>query len=323
MDWNGAPDSAKDRMKVSVWHDVVEEQQPKVANAELPANETLGEVVSAWQSRTLDSKPEIVSFSHGNFVSAIASLISTLPLRQRLSPADLVLPASSFNIPYVLCQTLASLYQHASIAITSIAEPGVDLALATRGVKPTVIIASAESMAALHQQSTSTTLLHRLAKGIQSRSLAAGRMPNAKSFLSGLLVSTALREPGPGMLRLILTSHRLNAASPPLSSTMLSDLRMATGARICYALTAAQVAGAVSQTNVFDYRVEDSEPAHFGVPISSVELKLANQDDGKVAGNEPEGEIVVSGPSVSGPKGGEVRLGVLGRVRGDGTLVLV
>ena len=157
MDWNGVPDSAQGRLNVSVWHDVVQENSEK-ATAELPSNENgdpLGKIVTIWHNyKNLDQKDEIVTFTHANMAAATAALISTLPLRQRFSSADLVLPASSFHIPYVLCQTLAALYTHTSLAITSVAEPGVDLTLATRSVSPTVIITSAETMAALHKKET-------------------------------------------------------------------------------------------------------------------------------------------------------------------------
>jgi acyl-CoA synthetase (AMP-forming)/AMP-acid ligase II len=102
---------------------------------------------------------------------------------------------------------------------------------------------------------------------------------------------------------------------------MLSDLRIFTRARICYALTAAKVCGAVAQTNVFDYRREDGlGHAHFGLPLSSVEVKLVNKDDQAVGGTMPEGEIVVSGPAVVGQ---QVNLGIKARFREDGTLQLI
>lgn len=51
-----------------------------------------------------------------------------------------------------------------------------------------------------------------------------------------------------------------------------------------------------------------------------MEIKLANKDDGMVAGSRPEGEIVVSGPAVAGERGSAVNLGVMGCFREDGTL---
>lgn len=324
MDWNGVPDSAQGRLIVGVWHDIVEENIGS-ATAELPTNEAgdaVGEIISIWQNiNDLSEPPTITAFTHANFTSAIAALITTLPLRQRLSPADLVLPASSFNIPYVLCQTFAALFTHASIAITSVAEPGVDLALARRGVSPTVIIASAETMAKLHAQETKdiSSAIQKFSKATQAQTMSAGRMPT-----DGLLFKLLAPSGGkPGQLRLILTSERVGAGSPTLTSTMLSDLRIFTRARIVYALTAAPVCGAISQSNVFDYRREDGQGfAHFGVPVSSVEVKLrAKEEEGTLGGDRPEGEVVVFGPAVAGGK--EARLGVKGRFREDGTLALI
>jgi acyl-CoA synthetase (AMP-forming)/AMP-acid ligase II len=325
MDWNGVPDSAQGRLTVSVWHDVVEDAIDK-ATGKLPTNDEglkPGDMITIWQGKDL-TKSEIVNFSQQNLVSGIGALITALPARQRLSSADLVVPASSFPIPYVLCQTMAALYQHTSLAITSVAEPGVDLALATRGVAPTVIIASAESMAALHTKESAgmSGLAQKYGKFSQSQTLSAGRMPTDGLLFRVLAPHASASGNKPGTLRLILTSERTGCGTPPLTSTMLSDLRIFTRARICYALTAAKVCGAVAQSNVFDYRQEDGTgPSHFGLPLSSVEIKLVNKDDQRVAGTQPEGEIVVSGPAVAGT--GDLNIGVKGRLREDGTLQLV
>ena len=326
MDWNGVPDAASDRLSVSVWHDVVEENQSK-ATSTLPSNEDGDKppgVISVWQNiKDLNQTPQLTTFTDANLVAATSALISALPLRQRLSPADLVLPASSFNYPYVLCQTLAALFMHSSVAITSVAEPGVDLALATRGVSPTVVIASAETMASLHARETAnvTSVVQKFAAWSQRQAMGAGRMPTEGMLSRVLGPSFSAASNAPGKLRLILTSERLGGGSPRLTSAMLSDLRIFTKARLCYALTAAEVAGAVAQTNVFDYRREEGKGhAHFGLPLSSVEVKLANSDDSKLAVSEPEGEVMVSGPAVAGD--GDVKLGVKGMVREDGTLVL-
>lgn len=329
MDWNGVPDSAQGRLSVGVWHDIVEEHASS-ATSSLPTNDegdALGEVVTIWLSASdLTMPPKITSFTHANFTSAIAALISSLPLRQRFSPADLVLPASSFNIPYVLCQTFAALYTHASISINAVAEPGVELALACRGISPTVIIASAETLAKLHAMETDgiSSVIQKMSRATQAQTMSAGRMPTDTLLFKFLAPSSSGSKPG--QLRLILTSERIGAGSPPLTSTMLSDLRIFTRARIVYALTAASVCGAVSQTNVFDYRREDGMGlAHLGVPVSSVEVKLkGKEDEGTLGGDRPEGEVVVGGPAVASGEASEwVGLGVKGRFREDGTLALI
>jgi hypothetical protein len=63
-----------------------------------------------------------------------------------------------------------------------------------------------------------------------------------------------------------------------LTYEQLTDLRIFTGARVLYALTAAKVAGALFQTLAYDYR-RYSGPSHFGPPLSSVEIKLVGHQE--------------------------------------------
>ena len=221
-------------------------------------------------------------------------MLSALPLRQRLSPADLVLPADAFTNSYVLCWTLASLYAHASLAINSVAGPGVDLALASRSVSPTVVIASSETLANMHAAETRSISsgLQKIAHVSKAQTMSAGRMPTDNLLFKLLAPSGNAAGSSPGVLRLILAAERARTGSPALSSTTLSDLRIITRARICYALTAAQVAGAIAQTNIYDYR-RDERPghSHFGAPLSSVEIKLVDKEDDKVDGSTPTGEV--------------------------------
>ena len=96
----------------------------------------------------------------------------------------------------------------------------------------------------------------------------------------------------PGKLRLILASERVGTEAETLSSAALRDLRIITRSRICYALTASSVAGAVAQTNIYDYRhVDRPGHSHFGAPLSSVEVKLVDKDDCKVDGITPSGQV--------------------------------
>jgi hypothetical protein len=318
MDWSGQPKAAQGKPRVEVWHELIAESN---GNIQLPTNaegKTPTAVTIVWQPTDPAIKPEIVTFTQENLVSAIAALISAVPLRQRLSPADLVLPADSFTHSYVLCMTLGALFMHASIVINSVAVPGVDLALARRGASPTVIIASAETLAALHRKETAgvTSLAQNLGRYTQAQTMSAGRMPT-DGLLFKLLAPSSTKH-APGKLRLIFVSERLGGGSPPITSTMLSDLRLFTRSRIIYALTAAKVAGAVAQSNVFDYRRDDGiAHAHFGIPLSSVEVKLLNETDSEVATNEPKGDLLVAGPAV---QGGKAKLEARARIRADCTL---
>lgn len=272
-------------------------------------------------------------------VAAIAALISALPLRQRLGPPDIVLPADAFSHSYVLCLTMAALFSHSSLSINSVAGTGVELALASRGVAPTVIVASSQSLSKLHQNHISggSSGLHKLVHANHSRALASGRMPGESLLYRLVAPKSSAIGTAPGKLRLILASERAGTAAEPLSSAALRDLRIVTRSRICYALTAPSVAGAVAQSNIYDYRHSDRPGhGHFGAPLSSVEIKLVDKDDTKVDGSTPSGEvsfllnphlcttdtdnflqIVVSGPAVAGD---ESNLGVRGIFREDCTL---
>lgn len=264
--------------------------------------------------------------------AAIASLISALPAGQRLTPSDLFLPADSLTNSYTLALTMAALFSHSSLAITSVAGPGVELSLATRGVAPTVISISAETAANLHSATSAsvTSGIKKLAHYTETRAMtSSGKLPT-NTLLTKLNAPTrAAVGTTPGKLRLVHVSERAGAQdAPPLSSADLSDLRIYLHARVVYALTAAKVAGAVTQTNVFDYRREELQAAsgkgkqysHFGAPVTSVEIKLVDRDEHKTTDEEAKGEVVVMGPSVSG---GKAVLPVLAKVRDDGCLAYI
>ncbi len=260
-----------------------------------------------------------------------------LPSTQRMNSSDLFLPVDSLTHTYTLCLTLAALFSHAAVAINSVAGPGVEISRAARTISPTIIVASAETAAVLHSTTSTTAVgsMKKLAHTLQTKALDAGRMP-ADSILTRLNApAKATVGATPGKLRLLFVSERAGAATPPLSSSDLSDLRVFTGARVIYALTVPKVCGAVAQTDVYDYRREPgTKHCHFGVPLSSVEIKLKDKGSHRTTDEKVEGEvsvyqrlhrqmktdsvqIVVSGPAVAGK---EAELGVVGKIRDDNTL---
>ena len=215
-------------------------------------------------------------------VSAIAALMSSLPRNQRMTPKDLFLPTDSLCFSYPLMLTFAALFSNASVALNSVAGEDVDFVLATSNVAPTVIVASAQSTAAYHDKlvGTQNGTIAKVGRWLQSRSLAAGNMPQSSSLLTMAKIGSGNKS-GKN-LRLIYISQRVGSESVKhLSSATLSDLRIFTGVRVIYALAVAQVAGAVSQTNLYDYRAS-KKLNHFGPPLSSVEVKLidAKGEDG-------------------------------------------
>ena len=260
----------------------------------------------------------------------MAGQLSALPHPQRIKPADLFLPADSLTSPYILIQTLAALYSNASVALHSVAGHDVELPLTVTGIAPTIIAASAESASKLHDitRSRLTSSMQKFALRGQMQAFEAGHMPR-KTLLDSIMPAASVTlGNAPGKLRLIYVYERSNAESPPLSSIELAELRAFTGARIVYALTTPKVAGTVAQTHYFDYRVDNSSEdskrpakAHFGVPVSGVEIKVVDSGEFKtIEGQRPRGEIVAKGPAVLG---GSANLGVIGTFQRDGTLVFV
>jgi hypothetical protein len=144
MDWTDIPEGLGGNIDVSVWHELVQDQQdsPSGGFPELRSNQ-LGKIVTIWQ----DQQPtpfEIVEFTHGNFVAAMSALIAAVPARQQINSSDLFFSADSFTSTYNLLQTLTALFLHASIAINSVAGPEVDLTFAAKNISPTVVVASPE-----------------------------------------------------------------------------------------------------------------------------------------------------------------------------------
>jgi hypothetical protein len=114
-------------------------------------------------------------------------------------------------------------------------------------------------------------------------------MPS-KNFFSQLAQVGPTAELSLEKLRLLCISHRVDAdASVRMTSEQLMDLRIYMGARIVYALTGPGIAGAISQTNVFDYR-DLSGPSHFGGPLSSTEVTLTGISESQ-SEDYPEGQV--------------------------------
>ncbi|KAI1376457.1 hypothetical protein F4677DRAFT_418590 [Hypoxylon crocopeplum] len=325
LDWNEVPKGIGGSVNVSTWQDILNDN-PVTAGTELPAVDPKSEiqdVIIFWQSKP-DALEEMVSFTQGNLVSAISAQLTAIPQRERFSPADLFLPSASLSASFPLVLTLAALYSNASVAFNSVAGTKPDLVLATAGVAPTIVVATPQTLKKTHAETASkvgASLLTRASHWVQTRSLVQnGAMP-AASFLASYNDSLrpAVGTPAPGKLRLLYVADPIGTGAPRLSEQTLSDLRVFTGARVIYALAAPRVAGAVSQTQFHDYRVQDGGDAahHFGPPLSATEVLLKDFGNYKITDDSYTGEIVVRGPAVAG---GEAALGVVGTVRVDNTL---
>ncbi|RGP65421.1 amp-dependent synthetase ligase [Fusarium longipes] len=320
MDWNEVPEGTGGNLNVATWQDIIRDS-PAHVGSELPAidpEKTPSDLVTFWQTKPGEIE-EMVRFSQANLVSAISAQLAAIPTKERISPFDLFLPADSLTNVYTLVLTLGALYSNASVALNSVAGKSPDLVLATQGVAPTVLVASPETLLKTHEESTSRlgSALANVSHVMSTRSLALEGVHSTSNLLSGFSSASPSLGTTPGKLRLVLVAERAGSNTPLLSANILSDLRIFTGARVVYALTAAKVAGAISQTAFYDYRLPTDAKTHFGPPLTSVEVYLKDTDVHKTTDDKIEGQIVVRGPSVAG---GEVNIGVPVKIRHDNTV---
>jgi hypothetical protein len=297
MDWNEVPKGTGGAVNVCTWQEVIEDQ--KDTTAELPAIDAsvkAKNLLAFWQSNPGDAG-QVVEYTQANLVSAISGQLTAIPASQRISPSDMIFPADSLSTIYTLTVTLAALYYNASLALNSVAGPNTDLVLATQAIAPTIIVASSSTLAKTHKETSSKidSSFHKLIHWLQTRTLTKeGTMPLSSiltRFNDSLRPSVGIE---PGKLRILFVGEQAGSNSIPLTSLELSDLRIFTGSRVIYALTAPNVAGAVAQTAFYDYRVDDTasvKHSHFGAPLSCVEYLLRDTKDHKTTDDLSIGKV--------------------------------
>ena len=294
MDWNEIPRGAGGNVNVATWQDIVDEHKA-IVSKELPSTEAKDapkDLIAFWPS---SNKPELVAYTQANITSAISGQLSSIPTSQKFGPADLFLPADSLSSVYPLVLTFAALYFNSSVALNSVAGTNPNLTAATQGIAPTIIVASAATLSQIHTETASklSSAFYRTVHWLQTRTLTQDGVMPLSSIITKF--NDSLRPiigTTPGKLRLVFVSEQAGTITPPLSSTTLSDLRIFTGARVIYALTAAKVAGAVTQTGFYDYRIEETgKQSHFGAPVTSVEIFLKDTKDLKTSDEAAAGEV--------------------------------
>ncbi|KAI1126015.1 hypothetical protein F5Y10DRAFT_221370 [Nemania abortiva] len=325
LDWNEVPKGMGGKVNVSTWQDILNDS-PQTAGKELPPidNQTVAPDVIMFSASKTDPVGEMTRFTQGNLVSAVSAQLVAIPTKERFSPADLFLPAAPLSSSYALVLTLVAIYSSASVAFNSVAGVSLDLALATQGVAPTIIVATPETLAKTHAEAKGKVMsaLASFSHWVQTRSLVQNGVMPAASFLASYNDSLRPRiGTKPGKLRLVYVAHPANTNTPLLSELTLSDLRIFTGARVIYALSAAPCAGAVAQTQFHDYRVSgDGKGSHFGPPVSSTEILLCDSGSHKITDDSYTGAVVVRGPAIVG---GEAKLGLVATIRDDNTIAVV
>jgi hypothetical protein len=204
--------------------------------------------------------------------------LATLPRAAKLSPSDTLLPTTPLTDSYTLTWVFAALYSNSTLSLNSVSGSKVDLAHATAQTNPTIVLAGPQTIKA-YIEHPSTKHPGAIGKFTTGRSLSQGLMPSKAAS------STPLSH-----LRVLLIPQSTTLPrSSRLSSKTLHTLRTMLKTRIGYALTAPQVAGSVTQTNIFDYR-DKGNAVVVGAPVSSVEINLAGDEEG-MGRRSPRGTV--------------------------------
>lgn len=291
LDWNEVPTGTGGAVNVSTWSEIVQEQAP-TAGTELPV---VDRAAAPKNVLAMSTSGELTEYTQANLVAGIAGQLTSVPNMQRITSADLFLPADSLTSIYTLTLTLGALFSNASVALNSVVGQNLDLTTATQGISPTIIVVSSSTLAKAHAETAAklNSSLYRLVHWFQRRALVQqGVLPLATAFSRFYDAHRPSVGATPGKLRLIYVSQPAVSSSTRLSAETLTDLRIYLRTRIIYALTAPKVAGAVAQTSPFDYRVdEDGESAHFGGPVSSVEVFFRDTKNNKTTDESSAGEV--------------------------------
>ena len=291
MDWDEIPTGTGGAVNISTWSEIVQEQE-STAGTELPAIDRLLEPKNVI---AFGPSGELVEYTQANLVAGIAGQLTSIPNTQRITNADLFLPADALTSIYTLVLTLAALFSNASVALNSVASKNPDLVYATQGISPTVIVASSSTLAKCHSETAvrMNSSVYRLVHWFQRRSLVQqGVMPFANMFSRFYDSLRPVVGTTPGKLRLIYVSEQIGDDSATLNEKTLTDLRIYLGSRIIYALASPKVAGAIAQTSPFDYRIDGAgESSHFGPPVSSVEIFFRDTNNNKTTDESSAGGV--------------------------------
>jgi hypothetical protein len=161
-----------------------------------------------------------------------------------------------------------------------VAGDNVDLALCTAGSKATVIVAAPGTIGKYVKDTTkSGSGPGAIGRYFAGSSLQAGVMPLKRPTVALSSLSK---------LRLVLIGQPA-ASRTRLSSSTLHELRLLLGAKVAYGLTVPKVAGAISQTNLHDYR-NKGENVSVGPPLGSVEVHMTGSEE-KLGSPTPEGKV--------------------------------
>lgn len=254
-------------------------------------------------------------------MAGTAALQSSLPRVHKLSSTDSVLSTIPLTVSYSLCWSLLALFTGSTLILNSVSGPTVNTLAVTKSesqkLKPTHVITDARSVPRFVRDLTETSsksgLTGKYSSWTINRAIAQGYLPNGKPNY----VPSALKN----LKVLYITQQDVAEKSTRITSNTLCSLRLLLGSRVSLALTSGQVAGPVTQTNIFDYRDKGKESC-VGAASASLELNLTGPEE-EMKKIDGIGAIVVKGPAVAGKEKEKVTIDLQARIDTDNTVILV
>lgn len=305
------------------WHDIAANGKKGIRPEKL--DESQPHMLVTSQNLKLQ-KNEVVPYSHINIVSAVSAQATSLAPKDQFKASDVFTPAASLADQFTRIVTYTAMLSGCTVIVNAVTPPSGSLQSSCENAIPSVIVVPADTLANIHRLSKAAQceLFHEWMHIYQVRKLVRyGQAPKSTGFAR----FNDYDRPNLGKnLRLIYVAENPAEGTKPLTCNMLNDLRAIMFCKIVYAFTyPPAAAGAITQTASYDYRpgkdTATFKDTHMGPPMSSLEIKLRDAAEYTVDNeDEPVGEIVIAGPSVTTE--GEYATGIIGRWRGDGCLAL-
>uniref|UniRef100_A0A060TIT0 ARAD1D49104p n=1 Tax=Blastobotrys adeninivorans TaxID=409370 RepID=A0A060TIT0_BLAAD len=249
------------------------------------AGDALKKAIDPPMAMVYSSGEKIVltTVSNQNIVSAVASQLKALPIKEQWNNKDTVVSCTTELSNHTIVHNVAALAVGAHLVLPE-STSSVNLFLLVSTIKPTILVTDDETSLSLAARSERLKALHLVQLQIALNTLRLGKLPThsyiIRDFASVRLVhSGALQD------------------EPALSDKDANLIRALTGARLIHSLYVPLCLSPIAQTNIYDYRAGEPGVINFGAPMACLELKL--KDHGLYQASERKGQIWIQGPAVT------------------------
>ncbi|KAK9456994.1 hypothetical protein V1511DRAFT_495911 [Dipodascopsis uninucleata] len=260
-----------------------------------------------------DDTVKFTEFTHSNIVSAVAAQIKIINIDNEWTNNGVFVPLSPISNLHTRILVFVAIVTGTSVVFCGTSGKGYDIEAAIQ-IEPTIIAGTSKIVMSLNEY-RSPPLLLKLRLQRNEGLLAQGNLPSPILDMFPRLKYLYIHEicEEHSLFNTNKTTNQSNVTA--LTSAQLSHLRALFGAHVIYSLTHPKVAGAICQTNAYDYR-NLGDVNIYGPPLPSLEAVVRDASD--VKGKDRQGHLFVEGPAVAGQSWTET--GLLCEWRKDGCL---